>query len=74
MGTEVASSDLCLRHKFTVDQMVSCLKGGYIHRRHDELCDIFVHVLTSVTHDVSIEPALAPLAGVKLASANISST
>ena len=30
---------------FSVDHAVSCLKGGFIHRRHDELKGIFAKLL-----------------------------
>ena len=35
----------------------------YIHRRHDELRDLFAKLLNGVTHDVTIEPHLTPLSG-----------
>jgi hypothetical protein len=41
-----------------------CLKGGFIHRRHDEVRDqtIFLAAaIDEVTYDVSTEHALAPL-------------
>ena len=48
---------------FSVDHAVSCLKGGFIHRRHDELKDILAKLLDEVAYDVSIKPQLSPLSG-----------
>ena len=46
---------------FTVDHALTCLKGGFIHRRHDEIRDLLAAVLKEVSYDASSEPALAPL-------------
>ena len=48
---------------FTVDHALSCLKGGFIHRRHDEIRDLLAAAIDEVAYDVSTEPALAPLTG-----------
>ena len=48
---------------FTVDNTLSCLKGGFIHGRHNEIRDLLAAVLKEVSYDVSCEPALAPLTG-----------
>ena len=48
---------------FTVDHALSCLKGGFIHRRHDEIRDLLAAAISDVAYDVSTEPALAPLTG-----------
>ena len=57
---------------FTVDHALSCLKGGFIHRRHDEIRDLLAATIDEVAHDVSTEPALTPLSGETLPpSANI---
>jgi hypothetical protein len=58
---------------FTVDHALSCLKGGFIHRRHDEIRDLLATAIDDVAYDVSTEPALAPLTGEVLSpSANSS--
>ena len=51
---------------FTVDHALSCLKGGFIHRRHHEVRDLLAAAIDEVTYDVSTEPALAPLSGETL--------
>ena len=48
---------------FTVDHALSCLKGGFIHCRHDEIRDLLTVALDEVAYDVTTEPALAPLSG-----------
>ncbi|XP_028417275.1 uncharacterized protein LOC114541674 [Dendronephthya gigantea] len=53
---------------FTVDHALSCLKGGFIHRRHNEIRDLLAAAIDDVAYDVSIEPALAPLTGEVLPS------
>ena len=47
--------------RFSVDHALSFLKGGFIHRRHDEIRDLFGQLTTEISHDVEIEPALLPL-------------
>ena len=49
--------------QFTVDHAISYLKGGFIHRRHDELRDIVANLLDEVAYDVRVEPPLTPLTG-----------
>jgi hypothetical protein len=46
---------------FTVNHALSSLKGGFIHRRHDEVRDILAAAIDEVTYNLSTEPALAPL-------------
>ena len=46
-----------------MDHAVSCLKGGFVHRRHDEIRDLLATVIDEGHHDVSTEPALTPLTG-----------
>jgi hypothetical protein len=53
---------------FTVDHALSCLKGGFIHRRHDEIRDLLAATIDEVAYDVSIEPPLTPLSGEILPS------
>ena len=49
--------------RFTVDHALSCTKGGYIHRRHDELRNLIAKLLEEIAHDVSVEPQLAEVTG-----------
>ena len=42
---------------------LSCLKGGYIHRRHDEIRDLLAAAIDDVAYDVLIEPVLASSTG-----------
>ena len=50
-------------NKFSADHAVSCLKGEYVHRRHDEVRDVIAKLLEEVTPEVSTEPTLRPLSG-----------
>ena len=52
--------------QFEPDHALSCMKGGYIHRRHDNIRDIIAKVLDEVAYDVEIEPNLQPLTGEQL--------
>jgi hypothetical protein len=54
--------------QFTVDHAISCLKGGFVHQRHDELRDIFANLLDDVAYDVRVEPPLTPLAVLRKSS------
>lgn len=59
--------------RFDVDHSMSCLKGGFVHRRHDEVRDLFADLLKDVCHDVQVEPQLETLTGEVLhSSANTS--
>ena len=42
---------------------MSCMKGGFVHRRHDDVGDLFASLLKDVCHDVEVEPHLQPLTG-----------
>ena len=44
-----------------MDHTLSCTNGGYIHRRHDRIRDLFAGILKDVAHGVQIEPHLQPL-------------
>ena len=46
-----------------MDHAMSCMTGGYIHRRHDRLRDLFAQLIDDVAHEVRIEPPLQPLSG-----------
>ena len=57
--------------RFSVDHALSCLKGGFIHQRHDEIRDLLGQLASEISHDVEIEPTLLPLTGEQLhATAN----
>ena len=56
--------------QFTLDHAVSCLKGGFIHRRHDDLRNIFAEIMKDVSSEVSIEPQLQPLTGKNLSASS----
>ena len=79
---------LCLRYRWTpkylppvcpcgksfnVDHAMSCMKGGFVHRRHDEVRDLFASLLQDVCHDVEIEPPLQALPGEALSGSTNSS-
>ena len=40
---------------------MSCKKGGFVHRKHDEVRDLLASLLQDVCHDVEIEPHLQTL-------------
>ena len=42
---------------------MSRMKGGFVHRRHDDVRDLFASLLKDVCHDVEVEPHLQPLTG-----------
>ena len=57
---------------FDMDHAMTCKKGGYIHRRHDRVRDLFARVMDDVVQGVRTEPHLQPLSGEILsAGANI---
>ena len=49
------------------------MKGGFVHRRHDEVRDLFASLLQDVCHDVEIEPPLQALSGEALSGSTNSS-
>ena len=55
---------------FTVEHVLSCLKGGYPTIRHNEIRDFTANLLTEVCHNVAIEPHLQPLTGESLQGAS----
>ena len=57
--------------KFTLDHAVSCLKGGFIHQRHDEIRNLIAKTLDDVYKEVAIEPPLAPLTGKVLGKSEL---
>lgn len=59
--------------RFDTDHAMSCMKGGFIHQRHDDVRDLFATLLKDVCHDVEVEPNLQTLTGEVLSrSANSS--
>ena len=38
-----------------------CMKGGFVHRRHDDVRDLFATLLKDVCYDVEVEPYLQTL-------------
>ena len=59
--------------RFDVDHAMSCMKGGCVHRRHDEERDLFASLFRDVCHDVNVEPHLQTLTGEILSSSTNSS-
>ena len=58
-------------NSFTIQHALSCHKGGFIQRRHNEVRDITAALLSEACKDVETEPSLEPLTGELLkASAN----
>ena len=51
---------------FDISHSLTCKKGGFVIRRHNELRDITADLLSEVCHDVCIEPPLQPLTGETL--------
>ena len=49
--------------RFEINHAISCLKGGFVHRRHDDLRNVIAKLLDEVSVEVSIEPPLVPLTG-----------
>ena len=45
----------CGKLLVTVDHALSCLKGGFIHRRHDEIRDLLAAAIDEVAHDVRVD-------------------
>ena len=57
---------------FDMEHALTCMKGGYVHRRHDRIRDLIAHVLKDVSPGVQTEPHLEPLNGEVLpAGSNI---
>ena len=55
---------------FSVDHALSCMKGGFIHSRHDDLRNTFATLLSEICNDVEIEPSLLHLNGGELNGGN----
>ena len=48
---------------FILDHALSCLKGGFVHRCHNEIRDIVVKFILDVSPEVQTEPILQTLTG-----------
>ena len=59
---------------FTVNHALSCKKGSFVSKRHDNVRDLFTSLLNRVCHNVQAEPHLIPLTDEQfhLKSANTS--
>ena len=51
---------------FDVDYAISCQRGGFIYRRHDELKELIVYIAVDLYHDVEIAPNLLSMNGESL--------
>ena len=58
MDTDVPSSTCPCGKRFDVDHAMLCMKGRFVHRRHDDVRDQFASLLEDVYHDVEIDPHL----------------
>ena len=47
---------------------MSCIKGGFVSIRHNDLRDLMQIMLSEVCKDIEIEPKLTPLTGEELGS------
>ena len=54
------------KERFNIDHAMQCVNGGFVHKRHDRVRDMFAKLLDDVAYDVRIEPPLEPLSGEKL--------
>ena len=52
--------------KFTTDHAMGCLKGGFIHQRHDRVRDMIAEMVDDVAFDVHVEPHLQEVTGEDL--------
>ena len=48
---------------FSVEQALSCPKGGFPSIRHNEIRDYTAYLLSAICHNVSTEPHLQPITG-----------
>ena len=54
------------KERFSVDHAMQCVNGGFVHKRHDRVRDMFAKLLDDVSYDVRVEPPLEPLSGENL--------
>ena len=61
--------DICQCGKeFSLTQAINCASGGYTHRVHNEVRDVFENLMDDVCRDVQIEPKLQSLDGKNFSS------
>ena len=51
------------RKRFDVDHAVSCMEGGSVRRRYDDVRDLFASLFMDVCHDFEVEPHLKTSTG-----------
>ena len=58
--------------KFDIQHALTCLHGGFIGIRHNNIRDFTAEILNEICQDVAVEPLLTPLTGEQfnLRSAN----
>ena len=57
-------------NEFTLEHVLSCLKGGYLSIWHNKVCDLTAQLMSEVCHNVCIEPDLQPVTGKSLSGAS----
>ena len=50
----------------SLDHSLICMKGGFVHLRHNQIRDLEIKMLREVCYDVKKEPPLLPLTGESL--------
>ena len=50
----------------SLDHSLICMKGGFVHLRHNQIRDLEIKMLREVCYDVKKEPPLLPLSGETL--------
>ena len=58
-------------HPFTIQNVLSCPKGGYPSITNNELRDLTANLLTEICHGVSIEPSLKPVTSERLRGSTV---
>ena len=54
---------LVVRDLMSTMLSMSCIKGGFIYKRHDNVRDLLANLLKEVCHNVQVEPHLQTLTG-----------
>ena len=49
--------------KFDIQHALTCLNGGFIGIRHNNIRDFTAEILNEICQDVAVEPLLTPLTG-----------
>jgi len=73
MRLEGLPAECACGQRYSLDHSQSCVKGGFIHMRHDQPKKLFAGFASEVFADVEVEPPLVPLAGERMRhkSANV---